>query len=857
MFIPKRKHPQEPQDARPQDSVTPQTKSVFEQIQNFARTTRDRFVIQPIVRTAEAIFEESDKSTFARTRGQQIIQERRKTKTQFIDPSSTGKTAAATSASIPTGDPSVFKIEPRRDLSEFLPDNVLNDYINIQYHLVLTMLPDRDLAELQTLIPQASNDTDDILQLNKEIGGVTIASTGDVFANETTDVFIPPVPQAESDPQLNPGTKVQRDVKDRNYYNIKSLTLDNVFSPSKNNPGISQMITAEMSLVEPHGFRLVEDIRRIADRIGYANINLGRVVYRLDIFFSGYNTEEGVWVPNISLDPRRSVQQDFISYFINLTTMSAKVESNGTNYTLGLTPAGHVSFRPEEIILEANSIAAGAKKADGGGVQTFGGFIDNLCVALNDYRRTRSNQQIKRTYKIWAPDILRQQKFYSGEFLDRKGLLSDLPNGQRVISIGKDMGLTDVMQAALEDLPFVQEQFLADKNNESFLVPKIHWTVRYNAIYENKNPQLNDYDNIRLEYIIEPYVTYKKATIENKEQAANVVNPIAQSNRVEAMIRLGMIARIYDYIHTSENTEVKDLDLDFKLLYYTAMNTSKDTPTGGGISTAHSASDTANKRKEKNELNQPTRSDDDLLKSIIDNDDPRVDSALQRIFGQNKEEAAGDGQNETDNPFNTKHGGMGELPKDDYGSANFGADDPQREKYKIYFKDYTENDLLLLNGLEIRGDPVWLLSPYANISLNTLTAVDASRGNQTETTRTNLFQPHAAKVIFLKMFEPLQDDLMNPNRRPAGFGRNVFGGFYEIYTVKSTFEGGKFIQKLSGGKIDHLNYVEQQFRKNSRGFQSLAPTRPERNPIPQQNDQPNEAAVAVGDTVASEFFTGA
>ena len=117
-------------------------------------------------------------------------------------------------------------------------------------------------------------------------------------------------------------------------------------------------------------------------------------------------------------------------------------------------------------------------------------------------------------------------------------------------------------------------------------------------------------------------------------------------------------------------------------------------------------------------------------------------------------------------------------------------------------------------------------------------SVDASRGNQQEEARTNLFQPHAAKVIFLKMFEPVQNDLMNPDRPPAGFGRNVFGGFYEIYKVQSTFEGGKFIQKLTGAKIDHLNYVEQQFRKNARTFQVEAHVSEETKPETRQALQP-------------------
>ena len=82
MFVPKRKLPQEPQDALPTDpGFVPQTKSLFEKFRDFARSTTDRFVIQPVVLAAEVIFQDADRSTFARTRGQQVLQERRKTKT--------------------------------------------------------------------------------------------------------------------------------------------------------------------------------------------------------------------------------------------------------------------------------------------------------------------------------------------------------------------------------------------------------------------------------------------------------------------------------------------------------------------------------------------------------------------------------------------------------------------------------------------------------------------------------------------------------------------------------------------------------------------------------------------------------
>ena len=562
--------------------VEARTKTIFQQVQEFAQTSTDRFIIQPVVGAAEFLFPfQRPKTVEDFTNFEQAADSRAITVEIKARKDALNEESGVIS--------NVFRIEPRGDLADLISENVLNDYINLQYHIVFSMMPDRELVNLQRQIPQAIDkaNTDDVLQLNRRIGAVTLASTGDVFFNDTTIenvnegrefAEIENAPLANLNSDLTLGAGVERDVSNRHYYNIKSLTLENVFSPSKNNPGLSQMILAKMSLIEPHGFRLVEDLRSIADRIGHKNINLGRIVYRLDIFFSGYNTESGEWIPRISLDPRRSARQDSLSYFVNITTMNAKVEAKGTNYELGLTPAGHPSFLPEEIVLEAQSIATGVKREDGG-PQTFGGFIDNLSIALEKSRKTRSNSQIKRTYKFFAPDILRQAKFYAQEFLDEKGLLSKLPDGERVLHIGKDLTLMDILQAALEDMPFVQDSFLADRSNDTFLVPKILWTIRYNTVYENKAPNLNDYENITLEYIIEPYVSYKKATIENKEQAIKVVDPEAQSNRVEAMVRLGMITRIYNYIHTSENTEVKDFDLDFKMLYYTALNTSQDTPT--------------------------------------------------------------------------------------------------------------------------------------------------------------------------------------------------------------------------------------------------------------------------------------
>jgi hypothetical protein len=73
--------------------------------------------------------------------------------------------------------------------------------------------------------------------------------------------------------------------------------------------------------------------------------------------------------------------------------------------------------------------------------------------------------------------------------------------------------------------------------------------------------------------------------------------------------------------------------------------------------------------------------------------------------------------------------------------------------------------------------------------------------------------PKGDRCIFLKMFAPVQDDYMNPARTQGSASPLIIGGFYQVLTVTSTFQGGKFTQKLTCSKYEHLNYIEQYSEK--------------------------------------------
>ena len=75
-----------------------------------------------------------------------------------------------------------------------LSGNPLSGYVDVQYHAVLSILPESSLSSVQPdIISQGVSCTrflDEMSQSVRPDGSVTLASTGEVFRNESTEVFL-------------------------------------------------------------------------------------------------------------------------------------------------------------------------------------------------------------------------------------------------------------------------------------------------------------------------------------------------------------------------------------------------------------------------------------------------------------------------------------------------------------------------------------------------------------------------------------------------------------------------------------------------------------------------------------------
>jgi hypothetical protein len=713
-----------------------------------------------------------------------------------------------------------------------VPENQLLDYINLQYHLVLSIVPEPKVAAIQKRIPAGANDRNvgSFNELQRSIekeGSVPIASTGDVFQSNLS--------QFEIVDQFGTIQAVSALFGDKNYYNIQSITFESTTAPRASNQFINSMLTGRIVLVEPHGFRLKEDLTRVGNKVGYAGLNPGRILYRLDIFFSGYNQDTGEWHSFIELDTRVR-KTNILTYYINFTTVEAKIDHTGTTYDISYAPSGHVAFRPEEIVINSGAIITGSLAS----AETFGGFLERLAQSMETAVAERTVGQVKRKYEFKAPPQLLNAPFYTGNYAFKKGFLANDPKKGSVVTPARDVNVISLVEEVLQDMEYVWNEFLK-KEDKKHLKPRIHWGLRFNTIFDSApNAGTGDYDLITVQYIIEPFVTYKSATINNRVDMAEIMAVDAQTRRVEEMLKFGMVNRVYNYLNTSENTEVIELDVSLKAFFYHTMYKPKDSPASSGSQTSESASTTSSKRTINNQEAKTTGTASiEQRGELSRNNETTVDSALRRLFGR-----------EIDSPsaicdddlftslFDVYGGGFGEMPTADPRSMNGSAAIPERIEYQANLNDHTKNDLLVIT-MDVKGDPIWLLNPYGVDSGNILKTQD-----QTNTIEgaTALVQPQSSRCFFLRMLTPNQNDFMDPDRADASSSCSIIGGFYEVFKVTSKFESGKFVQVIEATKINNLNYIENFIGIISNPSVDTSPPSSGSN-VPRRNQRPSVTAL--------------
>lgn len=688
-------------------------------------------------------------------------------------------------------------------------ENVLNDYLNVRYNIVFSMIPEGKTIKIQEAIPRDDEEKQSDLMVELHRGqAVVLASTGGSLNNDS--VILDVNARDEHEGRSNTTNVIKSapyepnfesvDVSDRNYYAIQELVVENFIAPSSSNPGVSSMLSAKMQLVEPGGFRFNDDVKVLGKQLGYGNVNIGRIMYRLDISFSGYDPSTGRWVQVIDMDTRKGKRIPFLTYYVIITKIEAKITNTGTVYELNLAPSGAAALRTEDFVTDAMSVFSGD-------ANTFGGFLKNLENNLEQKRSEETTQNstrpngIVRKFEIIAPEPLKAAPFYAEAWAVQKAYLKEGASGA-LISGGKDIDILTVINAALTDLPYVHELFLAktsENDNAQFVRPRTHFTTRFNVVYGAKDPEIADYRDMTIQIIIEPFLSFKKGSYSAKTVGIYTALE-SQARRVKQMESLGAIIRKYDYFNSSSNTEVLDFGINVSAFFTEAINSSMDFPGSKGVGVASSGS-----QQQKNLQKSSAQSYAEAIQTqigtslngIADNDE-RFE--VQRSDGTVIENSAA---NNSITPYGVLGGGKSISPdQNSYGSNTSEGSilAARKNRYMREFKDWLANDQQQIDNLNVRGDPLWLLSPYASADMNRLQQLS------------KMIRPQTDSIIFINIKAPNQRDYANPENYDGSMRKanpNVMGGFYGVTRVTSTFSGGSFTQTIQGYKLNHLNYVEE------------------------------------------------
>lgn len=746
--------------------------------------------------------------------------------------------------------PSRTRVVPEDGDGKYLIDNVLNDYVDVQYHITLSMLSEEAAVGVQNNIPKNIYNKEVKETLTQELkrqGAIVLASTGDVNRQAVDDIdrsTISRKPVATSAEQLQNSTNKALEIaaaqnapfgvgpnifeitdevatgnsirsiiaREIGYYNIKSMTLENAMAPSANDPFVSTMLTISMTFVEPNGFKLVDDLRNLRCALGWENINSHNVLYRVDVRWSGYNPSTGEWVHSIPINARKKNRKNTLTFYCTIQNMEAEVTATGAEYKIAFIPSGAGAFSGTDFSMDAAAVFTGKQN-------TFGQFTENLATVLNNRKKQNTAEGVKgssgieRQFEFIMPSQLREAAFYSDKFASDQGYLNENKDQGGRIQIGRNTDLITVLRAALTDTPYVQEQFINNTGtgtNNDFSKPRTHYTFRFNTVYsKEKIPNVHEYKYVKIQIIIEPFLSFRKGSV-TPDTLAEYVSPASQKRRIEEMQNQGMIIRKYDYLNTSENTEVIDFGLNFSSFYLESLKRNQDWGAGKGIGNSNT---TADLETRNNTINNSANLKDQRDRNPngqqagVSQIARENQTAIQRLFGNRTGATSPTLMNDLCNPNQVFGGGFGvTIDQDSFGAtASDGDENARKDQYTREMLDYVSNDFLQIDDLRVRGDPVWLLSPYSNEIIDLVVLDTPEEGN--------IITPTGDKVIFLDIRRANQNDAMNPNRKTAtSADPSYIGGFYTVLKVISVFEGGLFTQTISGAKMNHLNFAESQVR---------------------------------------------
>jgi hypothetical protein len=528
-----------------------------------------------------------------------------------------------------------------------------------------------------------------------------------------------------------------------------------------------------MQLTEPTGITLINKIRGAAANNGF--LDHVDAPFLLTLQFTGFD-ELGRVKPIDQIATTKKIP-------IKIVKMDVNVNQAGATYDLTAIPYSEFAMVNRFNYLRGTNTL---KKQE-----TLEGFVKHFEKMLNDQitSETRSgyfeNESTQDQYRITIDESLRDKIIQSETNILRQLEMGDgIDDDQRIgyNTLGQTTGNHTIVRI-LEEVMKSLSDFNPNKLYEDWL--------RVIKIIENtkQTTSPDDYyiDFFRIKTSLTPTTTFDMVTKNNKKIIHYHIAPfkihaysLNRSGVSSGTNAQTVVHKLYDYIFTGNNTDILDLDIQYKVAYYQSQlkdyRPQTDNPTTGiGWTTS-----------------RPSKTD--------------------TIYG------------EPDLPYKNYVGTAQ--------SAQQGVIDPNNERIQMdQFVDALTNpvaDMVNIN-MKILGDPSWIgQSQFLPISLgdkSNIQKIDKDSNAGTDTSSA-MFQTikgqaqswsekyksfntdQAEPVINLRLIMPTDFNEKTGMYELNKTANGVFTGLYKVWKTVSTFDNGTFTQNLYAVRFN--NQGEEQ-----------------------------------------------
>lgn len=655
--------------------------------------------------------------------------------------------------------------------------NPLDDYMLPRYHMKLSIVdisgsePTGDAAEQTAQSTQPANRTESLRRDSAapSRGGPRVTREQLLMRSYKTVAWTGSATDAT----------VANDDQLPTLFGVKNFNFKTYNAPSMENPSTATVAEATMTLMEPYTFSFDQVLSDIAADLGYEGVSSSRVIFRIDIWFSGW-AEDGKHYDRIAIsNPFSShtssgggAEENVFTLFMNLIRVNAKVSQGNSELTLNFVP---VMYTPIMAAAEYLAIPGGTLRFEAR--KTLNAILTTLMSKMD---REVGNWVVRTVNERGEPDGNRieiQKYEYSVECPHAIG--SDIVFPDRAPDVDSLQQMFHGQNIVYVINMLIRSTETARRGIAPSSYPRVIWTVRVVADYGESQAEefLSDYKKIKIKFIIEPFYDFRY--VPNTRAEARD----AKGERLAALISSMAIRRVYWFDHFGLNTEVIRFDQDLNNFYFkNVVDLDFNASFGSDARSNQSNEEIQNQRPE----NQP-RAALDAESGLDSTQSVRVADALGvRVARRSGVGALRRGVN----------GPFGNTPTGSINGAN-GTTQTGQEQAALYeneFNNLVQTDLIQLDNMEVRGDPRWLFG------LTTRRWTDSSEEEALPVGELR------SDCIMVKVMTPKASAYMQSTNlsSPMNSDENRaydLTGFYQINAVEHTFDSGMYTQKFTGSRI--------------------------------------------------------